>query len=235
MKKIFGFTLAEVLITLAIIGIVAAMTIPSIVQQTQKQEYVSSMKKAYSVLSQATNMVISEMGGTPDTWGLRNGATDTNRIMSYYIPHLLNIKTCKTSDTSCYYPDLLLNINGKTSQFYSSYGENFGDDTFKWTLADGTYLTFNEWSTTQENIIAMFGVDIGYNNGSSQGAFIIDVNGRKKPNQFGRDVFIFVLTNKGLAPAGQDNNSIYCNKSTTHGYGGMDCAAKVLSEGAMNY
>lgn len=234
MKK-NGFTLAEVLITLAIIGIVAAMTIPSIIQNTQKQEYVSAMKKTYSALSQATNMVINEMGGTPDTWEMVNGSNvDTDRIMSYYIPHMLNLRSCKASNSSCNYPDVVLNINGTESKFYTQYGGKLGNNTFRWTLADGTYLNFNETATPSE-MMNYFGVNPGYNNGSAYGEFIIDVNGRKNPNQFGRDLFIFVLTNKGLVPAGRDNSSARCITSTTHGYGGMDCAAKVLSEGAMNY
>lgn len=54
MKK--GFTLAEVLITLAIIGVVAALTIPSVIVRTQQQEFKTAAKKAYSVLSQAVQL-----------------------------------------------------------------------------------------------------------------------------------------------------------------------------------
>ena len=51
MKK--GFTLAEVLITLAIIGIVAALTIPSVISNYQQQEFKTGLKKAVSVLNEA--------------------------------------------------------------------------------------------------------------------------------------------------------------------------------------
>ena len=54
MKK--GFTLAEVLITLAIIGVVAALTIPSVIVKTQQQEFKTAAKKAHSVLSQAVQL-----------------------------------------------------------------------------------------------------------------------------------------------------------------------------------
>lgn len=53
MKKSFGFTLAEVLITLGIIGVVAALTIPSLMNSTGQNEYKSGFKKAISVISQA--------------------------------------------------------------------------------------------------------------------------------------------------------------------------------------
>ena len=57
-----GFTIAEVLITLVIIGVIAAMTIPTLMNNTNKQEYVSKLKKAYATLSQATNRIIADEG-----------------------------------------------------------------------------------------------------------------------------------------------------------------------------
>ena len=63
MKNIFvqiknGFTLAEVLITLVIVGVIAALTIPNIVQHYKKQEVVSKLKKFYSNMQQAINMYL---------------------------------------------------------------------------------------------------------------------------------------------------------------------------------
>ncbi len=56
MKKSSAFTLAEVLITLAIIGVVAAMTIPGVIVRTNQQEFKTGFKKAISVLNQAVTM-----------------------------------------------------------------------------------------------------------------------------------------------------------------------------------
>ncbi len=52
-KKQQGFTLAEVLITLVIIGVIAAMTVPSFMQSTEKKETIVALKKAHSVIGQA--------------------------------------------------------------------------------------------------------------------------------------------------------------------------------------
>lgn len=61
MKK--GFTLAEVLITLGIIGVVAAMTLPSLIQKYRERQCVTALKKAVSVLDNAYRLFLFENGG----------------------------------------------------------------------------------------------------------------------------------------------------------------------------
>ena len=56
MTKRFGFTLAEVLITLGIIGVVAAMTIPTLISNTNGAQFKTAYKKALSTLNQAVLM-----------------------------------------------------------------------------------------------------------------------------------------------------------------------------------
>ena len=51
LTKSSGFTLAEVLVTLGIIGVVAAMTIPTLMQNYQRQSYVTQLKKVYNELN----------------------------------------------------------------------------------------------------------------------------------------------------------------------------------------
>ena len=67
MKK-FGFTLAEVLITLGIIGIVAAMTLPAIVQNHKRKEATARLKKFYSTMSQAVMLAEGEQGSRAYEW-----------------------------------------------------------------------------------------------------------------------------------------------------------------------
>ena len=60
MKK--AFTLAEVLITLGIIGVVAALTLPSVVQNYQKRSLEVATQKFYSVMSQAIKQYMADVG-----------------------------------------------------------------------------------------------------------------------------------------------------------------------------
>jgi len=78
MTRKSGFTLAEVLITLGIIGVVAAMTIPSLMNQTGQAEFKTGMKKALSVLNQAVTMNVALDGNDFSALGnVTTTATDS--------------------------------------------------------------------------------------------------------------------------------------------------------------
>ena len=70
-QKRYAFTLAEVLITLGIIGVVAALTMPSLIMKYQKQIFATKVKYAYNIVSRALQASIQE-NGTPDTWNYGN-------------------------------------------------------------------------------------------------------------------------------------------------------------------
>ena len=94
-----AFTLAEVLITLVIVGVIAAMTIPTLINKTNKQEYVSRLKKTYSTLSQATNRIIAEEG-TPKA-SVGGWATSPEAVYKLYRKYLRVSKDCG-SGTECF-------------------------------------------------------------------------------------------------------------------------------------
>ena len=73
MKKRFGFTLAEVLITLSIIGVIAAMTVPTLMSSTSEQEYKTGLKKAISTINQAITMQYALEGTTMDDYYVNEG------------------------------------------------------------------------------------------------------------------------------------------------------------------
>jgi prepilin-type N-terminal cleavage/methylation domain-containing protein len=81
-KNFVAFTLAEVLITLAIIGVVAALTVPTVIRNYQERQTVAALKKAYAHLSQAFNMATIEKGAI-STWSLENCDTVLDIIEPY--------------------------------------------------------------------------------------------------------------------------------------------------------
>ena len=109
MRKSLGFTLAEVLITLAIIGVVAAMTIPSVIVNTNQQEFKTGLKKAVSVLNQAITMNMALENVTPADLtqsgnvgrGSQNAAFYTSDGMRFEFPSSHNIAGLSKNGQRC--------------------------------------------------------------------------------------------------------------------------------------
>ena len=223
MKKT-GFTLAEVLITLVIIGVIGALTVPALIQNTQKQEYVTALKKAYSTLSQVTQQIIMEEGSPKADDG--GWAADYDKIYDLYSRHLNLAKKCN-SPVDCNFPQCISYLKSSANGRMPGHclGGSSSSDYKPLALADGSVITFDSiWRAVSADCSKNF-------NGTNFGcaSMFIDVNGMKKPNEFGRDVHEFVITEKGLIPAGCDVEQ--CAGSSF----GAGCTCKVLREGAMNY
>ena len=208
-----AFTLAEVLITLVIVGVIAAMTIPTLMNNTNKQEYVSRLKKTYSTLSQATNRILAEEG-TPKAdiggWG-----TTANAVYEMYKKYLSKAKECDSS-TGCF---------SGTYRYKTKAAITFNGSSNTLILADGAQITMNPSN-------AVFKADCTHNGSGTYNLcqhFLVDVNGAKGPNTVGQDTFAFSLKENGLVPTGCDFDDC---KNNSLGWG---CTCKVLREGAINY
>ena len=95
MKKFLAFTLSETLITLVIIGVVSAITMPSLIASWQKTRTVECLKKAYSTLSQTTNRAIADNGPISgwEVLGLSG-----KEFADIYLKPYLNIMRDKSSE-----------------------------------------------------------------------------------------------------------------------------------------
>ncbi len=222
-----AFTLAEVLITLGIIGVVAAMTIPSLMNKIQDKHLVTALKKAYSVLSQANTMVQIEHPSSE--WNMTdNDFESTQKLFDLYKPYLKIAKDCGCGNnvTGCWSKEPTKALNGQ--RFAYAYNSAIGIDTCAVSMADGMNVTFDQWDGTNLSIgSADYGVLY----------FYVDVNGDKKPNMMGKDVFaLVVLSDKGIVvPAGYETESPKCSVNNTSNLAGLDCAAKVLIEEKFDY
>jgi prepilin-type N-terminal cleavage/methylation domain-containing protein len=155
-----GFTLAEVLITLGIIGFVAAMVMPTLLNQTRGKEFAAAFKKGLSVTSQAVTLNLA-LDDYDFAGAVQSGAAAaTNEATSLYAIFKQRLNTVKIQSTGLGY-----NIMVKTPTPYTYTGA--GDYTF--FLNDGMVLTFKQTmaNCTEANKCEGF----------------IDVNGRKGPNK----------------------------------------------------
>ena len=224
-----AFTLAEVLITLGIIGVVAAMTMPSLVQNYKNKQTVAQLKKIYSVLSQATVMAESENGPISD-WNMVDGSCESmDEIVSFYTPYLKTLKDCKQSK-GCWATTTIKGLGGTTSRL-DEFSGSFDCAKHSIALTDGTYIVFDIYGS-----LSTFGIENDFpNNNNTTMGFFVDLNGAKNPNVVGRDIFTLALTKHGIVPAGIHNNSAHCTRELKDWNSGIDCAAKVLKEEDLKY
>ena len=140
-----GFTLAEVLITLVVVGVIAAMTIPTVIYQTKKTEYSVRLKKFYTTMSQVVKLSQAK-GKNWDEWASvphSEYSVDVAEAFQndYILPYVSYFKVVK---------------NGSNRRIYLNDGSYF--ENYKGDCLD----------------------------------FVFDVNGDKKPNLDGRDIFRFL-------------------------------------------
>ena len=177
-----AFTLAEVLITLGIIGVVAAMTMPALVVNYQKKSLATQTQKFYSMMSQAVKQYMADEGvddlrNTPLTaiWSrdLSDEEKDLNADKAqeaceeFVQKYLKVVEVCENGCFADYYKTQ----NGETSQFVGVKAE-WPTYTGKFALADGAVLDI------------VFGWD-----DYPPINIYVDVNGRKGPNKIGYDLW----------------------------------------------
>ncbi|MBQ8459858.1 type II secretion system protein [bacterium] len=211
-----GFTLAEVLITIGIIGVVAALTIPSLMTKITEHQTISKLRETQSILQQAMRMAEEEYGDA-ESWGLDEfREKSVLKVAEYLKPYLKIVLDCRTYDIdlkclpSASYPRKNNSIiyNFATSRVY-----------YKVILLNSTAVWWG----------------ISYPNNSIVIDFYVDVNGKSKPNTVGIDLFAFKYTDKTLKPYGAYDNYNYKSSCLSENGDGWGCAYYVLNFGNMNY
>lgn len=213
-----AFTLAEVLITLGIIGVVAAMTMPSLIQNYQEKATVTKLKKCYSLVSQAYVSILNDEGGS-DT--LQAG--DDLEMMEKFGKYLKYQKTCGRNK-GCF-PNVT--YKSVTGNGYSKW-ENDTTDRSRAILTDGTLIMFNKsamWGENEGNYL--------------YAQIYVDINGFKGPNQLGRDFFYFYISPEKIVPAGakalEEKNEDQKFTKNCIQQNGYACAAWVIYNENMDY
>lgn len=215
MKKFLGFTLAEVLVTLGIIGVVSAMTVPTLVQNYQRETYVTQLHKVYSELSQAVTRAIADCNAISldETKYSANRANSSALFLRDYFKIANN---CGTNLTPCFADsyqtingdDFEMNINGTTP-------------IVAVVLASGSAIaSFEEYDR---------GDNFDYH-GFYQ--MYVDINGQKGPNVLGRDLFYIEVYSDGVVGESheiRDVSYLSCGGNTSS-YG-VGCLSKIIDNG----
>lgn len=168
-----AFTLAEVLITLGIIGVVAALTIPTIITSCQKLITKTRVRKAYAILAQTTRMAEDEYGGV-GTWNLAEGESweiARDFTETYIVPYLKADYKCpkNNNEKNCDY-----SMHGLNGNKYNSIYKN---KTYRFYLIDGTFVMV--WAFYRPS----------YSGHKKRASIFFDINGPSKPNVVGKDIF----------------------------------------------
>ena len=216
MMKKLGFTLAEVLITLGIIGVVAALTAPALVMSGRNQSNAAKLSVVVSNLENAfTNAIAQE--GADNLYGTRmwavecaeNGvcvdATDNDETKARFVGELgryLVVNGFKDSDTE-YYQDVggfhPMTATGATNSEISIASFGGTGQMFPILTKNGAAIlirTYNYQNTLNAQREAAIAVGCTYYTNAADIA--IDVNGTEAPNTLGRDIFWFQLGENGI-------------------------------------
>ena len=223
LKHKAAFTLAEVLITLGIIGVVAALTLPAVVGNYKKQQTIAKLKKAYSAINQA--LQLSEIdNGEMSMWVSESGWKGIDYTKKYWAPYFKVIKFCETPKDCGYEnnaPYSALNGTHSTTSLTGQYRVPF-------LTSDGIAYTFSFLQ----------------GEGSVDNGILIDINGGNKPNTFGKDVFMFRrIEGKGIMPHCYNSDQwVIERQCSTEGDGsdatgaGTCCAQRIMQDGwKINY
>ena len=182
-----GFTLAEVLVTLGIIGVVSAMTIPTLMQNHQRKVYVTQLHKVYNELQQTFIQYMTDRNAI----NLKEaGITSVAALNAMTTQYFRIVESCTDASTvePCFEnPNNYRKLDGASAAAF----DNTGSGSF--VLASGAVI--RPWlSGSEDNAFIVY---------------VVDINGRKGPNIFGRDFFDMCVDVNGRIDTCSDKAEVY--------------------------
>lgn len=231
-----GFTLAEVLITLGIIGVIASLTLMNLLANYKKQSSVQQLKGAYSILSQA----IESSKKDHEDISYWNFSLGTDAFVNEYLAPYLKLKILGTYhspstpgyDYFFYYLGNSTNdVTNQSVVLHSTAKANI------YSLPNGMLVTIAVYESHTFKIWTC--------------VMRVDINGSTKPNMLGKDVFTFSFTDQypKLTPGVSNQFAHYkytseellgdsvaggCNSSSSENWGaapGDACSVVIMKDG----
>ena len=217
MKK--AFTLAEVLITLGIIGVISAITIPSLLTKVRYVRDSAILKEDFSILKQM--MLSANDDGAMGEIVVGNNMDEMKKwFNTYFLPYIKVVNVCY--GTSGCFASKIKTSNGSimTSNIPC------GWQSLAFTLNNGSYVCMDDFGDSRFGVIP----------NSQTIGILVDINGDKNPNQLGKDIFAFVFKDESLVPGGYDMTQSQidanCSEKCSSGpYCGTYCTQKAVQNG----
>jgi prepilin-type N-terminal cleavage/methylation domain-containing protein len=212
-----GFTLAEVLIALVVVGIISAITIPTIIANYQKEALKSGFTKAYADLNNFAKKFYFDKGISFSEYASEHTYSENYAMIQTYIK--------KEYESSFYKRNFYTTLNGQNKIV------NVCDDYGLYVGSGGRYYSINNKPRVGEN----------------GPMACVDTNGEKGPNKYGHDffVFIFTLDNRAIPMGMEDKNNTanttcstncflsghqYCDRTGDTYYSNIACSYYALMD-----
>ena len=202
-----AFTLAELLITLGIIGVVAALTLPTLITNYKNKEYATRAKRTYSLINQAIQKYQADAGVAGDVSGLFDTSKTSAEVLTNFSKYFDGAKICLNSSGECrkYTYSILYNYP-LYSPDMTAINANMNYPLI--VLKDSSIMQITQYSSCERELSSPAYNPDGTTKVDADGNPIInhwtsydcaeikfDTNGTAKPNQFGADVFVLLVYN----------------------------------------
>ena len=209
-----AFTLAEVLVTLAIIGVVSAMTVPTLMQNHQRKTYVTQLHKVYNELSQA----LLKYQNDKNAVNLKEAGLTSNTALDNFISEYFNVVQTCDAVSECF-ADEYKDMSGAVYNIMQT-------DLKSFVLASGAAIRPN-YALSGDKLVNV----------------MVDTNGKSGPNIHGRDLFFMFIYNNGMiddrgtsAPLTEDQRDSSYNSRCAAQSDIGGCFGKILNDNwEMNY
>ena len=191
---------AGLMYIISIATIVAIVVLPQMFSGYIQEENLSRAQKGYASLANALTMV-KAWGGDYVFEAKRDNLDDLKDWYEEYLePNIQTVKTCY-DEAGCWNEGNTIGLNGINVN-YNRKGVGVGKNIVTTELRDGTFVNIDLCSA--DYIWKYFFVDLRTESGLT---LYYDINGKKKPNVVGKDIFVAIFTEDGLVPAYRDQTA----------------------------
>lgn len=205
-----AFTLAEVLITLGVIGVISAITLPTVIHKIQMSVLQSQFKKAFSIMSNAM-----EKARVDSEYSLKCSSSASRDCPEWNNLFESQFKIIKICESNSYENGCIGNINGIDKVVIDKNSAQYSDNHL---------LFYNDRIKSGYAFVIAGGISVQYYAKLLRGVYLLDINGTKGPNKWGYDVFSLSIDGA--------NTKLVCTEKLKNFYevGGKSCEDMITNK-----